>query len=92
MVMINVVFSEEYEDGIMPMTVSTNHIMMLDPDNLPDVPTTAGEIPASIERTIAHELGHVIGYEDGPPLRMSNVNANENPVAEELGQPRRTAY
>jgi hypothetical protein len=58
-------------------------------------------IPNTWERSLAHELGHAvtgIGDDDvsgAPPCggsRMSNIIANENPVAEELGQATRYSY
>lgn len=58
----------------------------------PSVTTTAGDIPISLPSLIAHELGHAIGANDDGPGAMNNVNANENPVRDELGEPRRTKY
>jgi len=72
--------------------------MIVDPNGHPGIQTTEGVIPASTERIIAHEMGHAAtGAPDPPPsLRTSepgiNVLKNENPVAEELGEPRRTRY
>jgi RHS repeat-associated protein len=57
------------------------------------IDTQAGPHPASPERILAHELGHAYN-----PKRYNryceptNINENENPVAHDLGQPRRTSY
>ena len=46
---------------------------------------------ASLNRVIAHEMGHeVMGAKDDGFLDMNNVNENENPIALELGEPLRT--
>jgi len=42
---------------------------------------------------MAHELGHaVMAHRDNGLNKMSNVNANENPIMNALGQPSRTKY
>jgi RHS repeat-associated protein len=65
----------------------------LDPLHRPWVNTTKGEIPATLERIIAHEIGHAVtGTEDDGPDRMNNINQNENPIMRDLGQPDRTSY
>lgn len=65
----------------------------VDPSSHPLIRTTAGKVPASTARIIGHELGHaVFGTGDVGPGRMSNVLANENPIAVELGEPARTHY
>ena len=64
----------------------------LDPTWHPDILTNLGIRPASLERIIAHELGHTLGASDDGPDRMNNVRLNENPVAIQLGQPVRVSY
>jgi hypothetical protein len=65
----------------------------LDINANPTIQTTAGPIPASTARIIAHELGHaVFGIGDVGTGRMANVTANENPVATELGEKARSRY
>ena len=52
-----------------------------------------GKTNASAERILAHELGHAIGTGDEGPGNMNNVNENENPIMEALGdQFKRTKY
>jgi hypothetical protein len=46
-----------------------------------------GPTPASLERVIAHELGHTLGTADDGPGNMNNVNLNENPISTQLGEP-----
>jgi hypothetical protein len=67
-------------------------IIGLPPKGGPKVTTSKGDEPASDASMIAHELGHAAGYEDDGPGRMNNINANENPVRKELGEPERTKY
>jgi hypothetical protein len=72
--------------------ISTKTVL-LDPNYHPLVQTTAGLIPASTRRELTHELGHVMmGEYDNGPDAMNNVNRNENPIMEALGEPRRTQY
>ena len=67
--------------------------MYIDPTFSPCMYTTAGIVRGSLERGIGHELGHLVfGVGDDGPGRMNNVNQNENPVANDLGQPSRTKY
>jgi hypothetical protein len=65
----------------------------IDPTYHPKILTTAGLIPATTRRVIAHEFGHAImGTRDDGPGRMNNVRLNENPIMRELGEPERLAY
>jgi hypothetical protein len=65
----------------------------IDPSFHPVIQTTSGPIPATTQRIIAHELGHaVFSMADTGPGRMINVNINENPIMNSLGQPSRTRY
>lgn len=65
----------------------------LDPRWHPPIQTAAGPIPATTRRIIARELGHAVyGHRDSGPNRMWNVNRNENPIMNALGQPSRTQY
>ena len=65
----------------------------IDPDWHPTLLTTAGAIPATTTRIIAHEFGHaVMGTRDDGPNRMNNVIENENPIMRELYEPERTQY
>lgn len=67
--------------------------MHLDPKWHPGIDTTAGCIPFSNTRWIAHEFGHAImGTRDDGPNRMNNVIANETPIMRELGEPERISY
>jgi RHS repeat-associated protein len=68
------------------------HTVYVDPCDIPNITTSSGSTPGSLERTIAHEVGHSLGTRDDGPGDMNNVNLNENPVATELGQPARTDY
>jgi hypothetical protein len=59
----------------------------------PDVQTTDGWIPSSSLRILAHETGHAAtGTHDDGPGQMNNVNQNENPIMQQLGQPARISY
>ncbi|CAJ7870371.1 ImpA family type VI secretion-associated protein [Burkholderia pseudomallei] len=65
----------------------------VDPDAHPLMNTSEGYTPASTEDLLAHELGHIAtGVEDSGIGRMDNINQNENPVRQELGEPRRVTY
>jgi uncharacterized protein RhaS with RHS repeats len=68
-------------------------VAFIDPAFAPPTATTAGAIPATTERVVAHELGHsVMEADDDGPNRMNNINQNENPVMRELKEPDRTRY
>jgi len=48
---------------------------------------------ASLTRVLAHEFGHaVFGTPDDGPKHMHNVNLNENPIMEALGEGTRMSY
>ncbi|WP_305888622.1 RHS repeat-associated core domain-containing protein [Methylomonas subterranea] len=65
----------------------------VDPTYHPRVNTTEGSQPAPTESILGHEIGHAAtGIEDDGPNRMNNVNANKNPIRQELGLPSRTKY
>jgi RHS repeat-associated protein len=65
----------------------------VDPDFHPNVDTTLGPKPPSTETVLGHEIGHAAtGTGDTGPAQMDNVNQNENPIRQELGEPDRTAY
>jgi hypothetical protein len=65
----------------------------LDPFAYREVATLAGWKQASLERLLAHEMGHAAtNVHDSGPGKMDNVNLNENPVVRELGLRERTAY
>jgi len=52
-----------------------------------------GKTNASAERILAHELGHAYGTGDEGPGSLDNVNENENPIMEALGEQfKRTKY
>ena len=52
-----------------------------------------GKVKASAERILAHELGHAHGTGDEGPGNLDNVNENENPIMEALGEQfKRTKY
>jgi len=60
----------------------------IDPAYHPLLDTSFGWKPASLERAIAHELGHAVtGTDDSGPERMNNVDQNENPISTQLGEP-----
>lgn len=64
--------------------------------NCADRPTYSswsGEHASSVERLIAHELGHsIMGTLDDGYGQMNNVFYNENPIMYELGKPIRLRY
>ncbi len=65
----------------------------IDPSFNPSIQTVQGEISASTTRILAHEMGHAIfGTLDAGAGQMLNVNLNENPVMNSLGEPSRTVY
>lgn len=59
--------------------------------NGPNIATEAGMVPPTIERVMAHEIGHAAtGMADfGYP---NNWQVNENSIMRALGQPARTRY
>lgn len=67
--------------------------IVVDPNFHPRLNTEAGTQPAATEINLGHELGHAAtGIEDTGPGNMDNVNANENPIRQELHYPNRTTY
>jgi RHS repeat-associated protein len=58
--------------------------------------TSEGCVESSLERNLAHELGHLAtGTGDVDYMgqeKMKNVMTNENPIVEELGETERTKY
>jgi hypothetical protein len=66
--------------------------LFIDPNFRPTIVTNPGLRKASLERIIAHELGHTLGAADDGADRMNNVRINENPVAVSLGEPVRVEY
>ncbi len=73
----------------------TNHIdhVYIDPYAHPLENTKIGLMPASTEDLLGHEMGHLAtGIMDTGPGNMDNVNANENPIRRELGEPERVTY
>ncbi len=66
-----------------------------DPNLKRGVKTTAGCIPFTLTRVIAHEFGHAImGAHDDGPNKMNNVLQNENPIMQDplIGEPERIEY
>ncbi|MDP3019170.1 MAG: RHS repeat-associated core domain-containing protein, partial [Methylococcaceae bacterium] len=67
--------------------------IIVDPTYHPRLTTNEGPQRAPTESILGHEIGHAAtGIEDDGPNRMNNVNANENPIRQELGLPSRTNY
>jgi RHS repeat-associated protein len=66
--------------------------LFIDPNFRPKILTNLGLLPASLDRIIAHELGHTLGAHDDGVDQMNNVRLNENPVAIALGEPVRVQY
>ena len=65
----------------------------IDPNIVVPVFTKAGDVNASLERKIAHELGHaVFGDRDIGPGRLENTLKNETPIMKELGEAVRIRY
>lgn len=65
----------------------------IDPHWPVNIRTTAGEIPATFTRIIAHEFGHAIMHDnDDGPNQMNNVIKNENPIMRSLHEPERIEY
>jgi hypothetical protein len=61
--------------------------LWIDPSWHPLLQMNVGPRPLSLERAIAHELGHTLGTDDDGPDRMNNVRLNENPISLQLGEP-----
>lgn len=91
------VFSKDF---VVDLTIVNNayaypggDAIYVDPNFHPVTQTTVGPIAATTRRIIAHELGHaVFGTLDNGFANMNNVNQNENPIMNSLGQPSRTRY
>jgi RHS repeat-associated protein len=68
--------------------------IVADPNYHPRLNTEAGRQAATTEIILGHELGHAAtGIIDDPNTdHMENVNANENPIRQELGYPNRITY
>ncbi len=65
----------------------------VDPTYHPNLNTTEGYQPAPTTVILGHEIGHAAtGIGDDGSARMDNVNANENPIRQELGLPGRITY
>jgi RHS repeat-associated protein len=63
------------------------------PDTLVDTGLIPSLQPAPTAAILGHEIGHAAtGIKDTGPGRMDNVNANENPIRQQLGLPPRLAY
>jgi len=64
--------------------------IVVDPTYHPKLNTTKGSQAATTTVILGHEIGHAAtGLGDD---NMANVNANENPIRQELGLPERTTY
>jgi Flp pilus assembly pilin Flp len=89
-------------EGGTPLTININStgglsatgsVIQIDPSSHPVIQTTAGPLPATTLRILAHEIGHAaMGERDDGANNLNNVIANENPVMSALGEPERTAY
>ncbi|MFW0753446.1 RHS repeat domain-containing protein [Pseudomonas sp. H11T01] len=65
----------------------------IDPSFKPIIQTTSGPMPADSTTILGHEIGHAATKTwDNGPGNMNNVNANENPIRNQLGLPSRTSY
>jgi len=49
-------------------------------------------LPISLNRLLAHELGHAYGYGSSIKEENRNVQDNENPIVIKLGEPGRLLY
>ncbi len=54
--------------------------------------TDGSVLPISLNRLLAHELGHAYGYGNSIKEEERNVQDNENPIVIELGEPGRLHY
>jgi hypothetical protein len=79
-------------DNLDPVCKGKIRTIFIDPYNNLMLPTSRGMQPGPKAVVLGHELGHAIGYHDDGPDMMSNVNANENPIRQQLGFPPRTSY
>ncbi|MBN8540431.1 MAG: RHS repeat-associated core domain-containing protein [Deltaproteobacteria bacterium] len=67
--------------------------VVIDPTDIGDFyETTEGFAQYSLERILAHELGHLAGTRDSGPRRMDNINNWENPVMTPIDGNVRDAY
>jgi RHS repeat-associated protein len=68
-------------------------VLFINPNANVWIQTSNGKIVATLSRMIAHELGHsLMGDHDDGKCRMNNINKNENPIMNALGQPSRISY
>jgi hypothetical protein len=70
--------------------------VIVDPDYRPIFDTPRGYSTFSLPRILGHELGHAATGAKDPPRGNTepglNVLLNENPIAQELGEPLRIRY
>lgn len=78
--------------NIAPVCKGNIRTIFIDPYNNVMLPTSRGMQPGPKAVVLGHELGHAIGHRDDGPDMMNNVNANENPIRQQLGLPPRTSY
>lgn len=56
--------------------------------------SSAGEVPFTLDRVLAHEFGHLTGVMDDGVMNMNNVNRWENYIMRQMDpvQPDRIKY